>query len=89
MADTMDDKTNQFEQRVLEGITEVRIVLADMRAKMNMLLGDDGTDGRFSQIVFDVESLKESRSRQRGFIAASGLIATMIGGLIEWLLNRH
>jgi hypothetical protein len=72
---------NDFEHKVL---TE----LANIGAKMDMLVGADGTNGRFSEIVSDVEELKQDRSRRGGFIAAIGLGATAVGAAADWLFRK-
>ena len=80
---------SQFEQEMLDGITEVKVGMADLRAKMNMLVGVEGTNGRLSEIITDVNSLKKSRDQQRGFMAALSLIGTCIGGVLEWFFSRR
>lgn len=71
----------QFREKMLEG-------MADLRAKMNMLVGEDGTNGRVGDLEADVESLKATRSRQWGAIAAVGLIWSAALAVWEALRGR-
>jgi uncharacterized BrkB/YihY/UPF0761 family membrane protein len=86
----MEDTTlNDFERDVLEGLTELRIGQADLTAKMNMLVGVDGTNGRISMIEEQIKSLNDSRARQWGFIAAISVMWTAILGIWKLLEGGH
>jgi hypothetical protein len=63
--------------------------MADLRAKMNMLVGVEGTNGRLGEVIADVDSLKISRDQQRGFMTAFGFLGTCIGGALEWFFSRR
>ena len=54
----------------------------------NRLANIEKTVGeRIGSVETDVDSLKETSSRQRGVMLGGGAVVTALSGLVNWLMN--
>jgi len=82
-----------FEEKVLDALTELKVGMGDLKTKMGILVGPDGTGGWKADTEERVQSLEETRSNQRGFVAAvtagGSAVGVLLGALLQWLIGRH
>lgn len=76
----------EFREKMIDGI-------ADLRAKMNMLVGLDGTNGWKSEVDKDIKELKSDRDTRSGSHRVLGFLSNfasgIVGAILTYLLKRH
>lgn len=80
----MDDQ--QFKLTVVEKLSSIQTTLLSA-------VGTDGNGGKVGELREEVNELRRSHDRQKGFFAGIGLVWTALLGVItiigEWLYHSH